>query len=248
MINSYDELYRQIDMVSKPFGYSVEYFMWRTSKLKNEMSKFVEKDGLMLDVGGGFGVMARFLPDFVDKENRYINLDISSEMLKYSPHQNILAATEYIPFCDVSFDYVFMSDVLEHVRDKMVALKESYRVLKLGGLLLLTTPRTGWIKDFKKSYFIVFLIADWVIGSIRRKLVSKKPRYSVPKGVIDEPSDEEWLRETLERIGFAVLKQYRADNHVPWGNAGESKFWRWFADKCIDPLRFGHCTVVVCTK
>jgi len=133
----------------------------------------------MLDVGGGFGVMARFLPDFVDRENRYINLDISSEMLKYSPHQNILAATEYIPFCDVSFDYVFMSDVLEHVRDKTVALKESYRVLKLGGLLLLTTPRTGWIKDFNKSYSIVFVIADWVISSIRRKLVFN----SVPKSL-----------------------------------------------------------------
>jgi hypothetical protein len=35
---------------------------------------------------------------------------------------------------------------------------------------------------------------------------------------------------------------------VPWGNHGESRFWRWFADRFVNPLRFGHCTALICRK
>ena len=70
----------------------------------------------------------------------------------------------------------------------------------------------------------------------------------VPQGVKDEPSDESWLRQTLQNVGFDVLEQYRADNHVPWAKGGESKFWRWFADKSVDPRKYGHCTIAICGK
>lgn len=170
MRNPYDELYKQIDMIRRPFGYSPEYFMWRSSKIKRELAKFIGKNGLILDVGGGFGFMAKFLPDFFDVKNNYVNMDISIEMLKYSPYQNVLAAAERIPFRDSSFDYVIMSEVLEHVRDKVAALKECYRILKKGGLFLLSTPRAGWIEDFRKSPFIVFLWASSVINSFKSKL------------------------------------------------------------------------------
>lgn len=255
MKNPYDELYKQVNMKRTPFGYSVDYFIWRTSKLKGELSRFIRKSGLILDVGGGFGVMAKFLPDFINIENSYINLDISIEMLKYNHYQNILAAAENLPFPDNSFDYIVMSEVLEHVRDKRMVLEKCYMILGSKGLLLLTTPRTGWFEDYKKSPFVIFLIAAWIINRVVCKLTPRPIFVSkgdidvvAPEGVIDEPSNERWLRETLKKIGFRVLKQYRADNHVPWGKNGENKFWRLFADLFVNPKKFGHCTVVICAK
>lgn len=239
----YDELYKQIDMTQKPFGYAPDYVLWRAAKLKGELAKFIAKNGRILDVGGGMGIMNRFLPDFVYKGN-YYNLDISVEMLKYSPYSNILASTEQIPCPGDTFDYVIMSEVLEHVGNKLEALSECYRVLKPEGLFLLSTPRTGWWQEFKRGPFLPFLIMDIILNKIHRR----KPEFQMPQGVKDEPSDERWLGKTLESIGFIVLEQYRADNHVPWGKAGESKFWRWFADRFVNPKKYGHCTVLICAK
>lgn len=241
--NPYDELYEQIDFSRTPFGYTIDYLMWRTAKLKRELAKFITRNGRILDVGGGTGVMTQFLPDFVDKKN-YYNLDVSIEMLKYSGYQSLVAASENIPFCDNSFDYVISSDVLEHVRDKIRTVNECYRILKPQGLFLLSTPRAGWMASFLKSPFLPFLVLDGIIS----RLFPRKAEFHVPVGVKDEPSDENWLKETLEGIGFKVLDQYRADNHVPWRKAGESKFWRWFADKFVDVRKYGHCTIVICKK
>jgi ubiquinone/menaquinone biosynthesis C-methylase UbiE len=165
-------------------------------------------------------------------------------MLKYSPYQNIAAAAELLPFSSATFDYVVSSEALEHVNNKIETLTECYRVLKPEGLFLLSTPRTGWVDDFKKSLFLPFLVMGWV----HNKLLATKAKLQVPEGVKNEPSDENWLRGKLKDIGFTVLKQYRADNHLPWGNSGESKFWRWFADKFVDAKKYGHCTIVICKK
>ncbi len=241
--NPYDGLYKQIDMKKKPFGYTVDYLLWRTSQLKKPWSKYIIKNGKILDVGRGTGLMAQFLPDFVNK-NHYYNLDVSLQMLKCSPYNNILSSAEQIPCPDNSFDYVISSDVLEHVNSKTEAINECYRVLKHGGQFFLSTPRTGWLNDFKKSPFLPFLIMDSMLNNLR----PKDSEFQVPEGVKDEPSDEKWLKETLENVGFTVLKQYRADNHVPWGRAGKSRFWRWFADRFVNPKKYGHCTVVICSK
>ena len=239
----YNKLYSQIDFLKKPFGYDADYLLWRTAKLKRELVQFITKDGCILDVGGGTGIMAQFLPDFIDRKN-YYNSDVSSEMLKYSRYQNVLAAAETLPFSDSSFDYVISSDVLEHVNDKTRALSECYRVLKPGGLFLLSTPRSGWGKDFRTSLFLPFILIDSALHRLHRK----KPKFLVPEGIKDEPSDENWLKESLKNVGFLVLEQYRADNHVPWGNGGESKFWRWFSDRFVNPRKYGHCTIVICKK
>lgn len=45
-----------------------------------------------------------------------------------------------LPFSEGTFDLVTSLDVIEHVDDDLAALKEMYRVLKPGGLLLLTVP------------------------------------------------------------------------------------------------------------
>ena len=208
MTSPYDELYKRIDMFKKPFGYQPDYFIWRASKTKGEIAKFIRKDGLILDVGGGFGVMAQFLPQFINIKENYLNLDISRVMLRYCPYQNILATAENLPFRSNVFDYVICSEVLEHVRDKHRTLSEAYRVLKPKGLFLLTTPRTGWIRDFKKSPFYTFIILEYIVNLIKGKLLREGYKgIKIPQGVVDKPSDEEWLRQICQSLGFKVFVQ-----------------------------------------
>ncbi|MEO8194455.1 MAG: class I SAM-dependent methyltransferase [Gemmatimonadales bacterium] len=48
---------------------------------------------------------------------------------------------ESIPFPDASFDLVMLDNVLEHVGDRPLTLREVKRVLKPGGLLYMVTPK-----------------------------------------------------------------------------------------------------------
>ena len=45
-----------------------------------------------------------------------------------------------IPFSDGEFDYVFSTEVMEHVPEPKEFLNEIYRVLKPGGILIMTVP------------------------------------------------------------------------------------------------------------
>jgi SAM-dependent methyltransferase len=51
------------------------------------------------------------------------------------------------PIADSSVDFVFASEIIEHVYDMENAFSEVSRVLRLGGRLLLTTPYHGFIKN-----------------------------------------------------------------------------------------------------
>jgi ubiquinone/menaquinone biosynthesis C-methylase UbiE len=69
-----------------------------------------------------------------------------------------IAATEKIPSPDHSYDLVVSFETLEHVDDQDAMLKEIKRVLKPGGILLLSTPekknysdKTGYQNPFHKK-------------------------------------------------------------------------------------------------
>jgi ubiquinone/menaquinone biosynthesis C-methylase UbiE len=52
----------------------------------------------------------------------------------------VLMSAEHLAFKDDLFDIVLLIEVLEHVKDDRKALEEIHRVLKPGGLAILTAP------------------------------------------------------------------------------------------------------------
>jgi len=239
--SAYDGLYNQIDFQATPFGYKQEYAVWRKSQINRTIARCLQP-GKVLDNGGGYGFMQKFLDPQI---HTYYNMDYSFEILKYdsSPYKSI-GEGEALPFREGVFENVVSGDVLEHVQDKIQYLRECWRVLKPGGMLILNTPREGWKKSFQKSIWFWIPYLSFLWDRIEKTFKKQKP-VQVPEGVVDIPSDEDWLKEQLQNCGFEIVAQTRTDNHL-FGFTGA--FWRTFADRFIAPEKYGHCVFFACRK
>lgn len=94
----------------------------------------------VLDIGCGTGRLARVL---IEKNADYTGVDISEEMLKIAKKKNtkgkfLEADIEELPFEDESFDVIICAFVIVHVGDLKEAFREAYRVLKKGGIFVVT--------------------------------------------------------------------------------------------------------------
>ncbi len=102
-------------------------------------------DLAILDVGCGSGGNIKLLDGF----GRVTGLDVSEEALKFAKNYNfarlVQADAKDIPFSDNSYDLVTSLDVFEHIENDQKALQESFRVLKNGGLVLITVPAHPWL-------------------------------------------------------------------------------------------------------
>lgn len=88
-----------------------------------------------LDVGCRAGVQTRWL-----QSQGYTVTSIDVE--KLFDGAQVVDANETLPFADESFDLVWCSEVIEHLRDPAKSLAELRRVTRTGGELILTTPNS----------------------------------------------------------------------------------------------------------
>jgi len=69
---------------------------------------------------------------------------------------------EKLPFQDDEFDFVNMSEVIEHVEDPKKVMSEVYRVLKPGGKVYVSVPnRFGFYDQHFHIYFVNWLPRRW---------------------------------------------------------------------------------------
>ncbi|HVN14891.1 MAG TPA: methyltransferase domain-containing protein [Anaerolineales bacterium] len=97
-------------------------------------------NGNLLDAGGGTGRVAAALRPHVGS---LVVADVSRGMLSQARQKDLAAVSteaEHFPFADDSFDRVLMVDALHHVINQAQTIRELYRVLKLGGRLVIEEP------------------------------------------------------------------------------------------------------------
>lgn len=98
----------------------------------------------IIDVGCGDGA-ATHLVKLLDERNTVIGVDWSAMALAQARARGVLVIQGGVdggglPLRDASADVVIMSELIEHLVDTDQAIDEARRVLRPGGVLLLSTP------------------------------------------------------------------------------------------------------------
>lgn len=175
----------------------------------------------MLEVGAGSS-------SHLDSEapGRGVALDLSWHMLarrkSRSAELRLAASGERLPFGDGSFDSVFSVNVLEHVPCPRDIMREQWRVLRPGGIVLAVTPNGAWR-----------LLLD----------VAERLRLKLPEGPHRFLSPEE-LRAALPEN--AALVRHETLLTVPAGPAGLARLIDRVAG--ASALRWGFFQFVVARK
>jgi ubiquinone/menaquinone biosynthesis C-methylase UbiE len=102
----------------------------------------------VLDVGAGVCPYRSFF-----EHCRYIAYDFCANPVKTYTGVDIVGDIISMPISDAQFDVVLCTQVLEHVYDPVVALKEMARVMKIGGTLILTVPQASGIHEPPYHYY-----------------------------------------------------------------------------------------------
>lgn len=109
----------------------------RGHRLARELDPFLRRDGPVLDIGTGTGVVALGLAEL---GYRVVGLDLSRGMLRHAlPRLGGLVVqgdARSLPFADASFDQAYSVWVLHHVGDIAAALRGIARLLRPGGRYL----------------------------------------------------------------------------------------------------------------
>ena len=109
-----------------------------------------QEGSLILDIPCGRGFYLNMFR-YVSK-CRLIGADLDRDVI-YKARENVghlpdlilnHASIYELPYPDNTFDAAILSEVLEHLDDDVSALKEIYRVLKPGGVVVITVPNANY--------------------------------------------------------------------------------------------------------
>ena len=103
-----------------------------------DIYKFAHPFGLILDIGCGDGVKMNYFKK-LGTTKEVIGLDIAESILKDKPNR-IYADAQYLPFKSNTFDSIICSEVLEHLPNPELCIKDIHRVLKREGFVFFSTP------------------------------------------------------------------------------------------------------------
>jgi SAM-dependent methyltransferase len=138
------ETYDWVDVADNLRGLESLFHRNRARAVRGLVRKFGATEHPMLDAGAGTGLNLRHLP--MGSTGLDINPRNVAVLSKRLPDRNIvLGDIETMPFADESFGTVVCTEVLEHVPDPLMALREIHRVLMPGGVLVGSVPARAFI-------------------------------------------------------------------------------------------------------
>jgi len=157
----------------------------------------------VLDLGCGYGTYGDVC--YANGASLVLGLDSNLESLREAKLiETINSVTEAVPLRESCVDIVLMVEVLEHVHSDRRTLEEVRRVLRKGGILLVTVPNRFYPFEthgmqlgnvsFDNSLGVNIPILSWLPDRIRKH--AARARVYTQKDLV----------RLLHEIGFTVLK------------------------------------------
>lgn len=122
------------------------YFDWHDEPgYWRDVTRHFDTAAKLLDVGCGSGWLGRHFSD-------YTGIDGSPEAVAAAAARGVDVrlgdVDEPLPFDDALFDGVVVKDLLEHVADPVGVVRETFRVLRPGGIAFASSPDAQrWVWD-----------------------------------------------------------------------------------------------------
>jgi len=162
-----------------------------------------------IDLGCGNGALTYWISEIIQSKKTY-GIDYLESNCRDAQENGISALTldldrQKLPFLDSTFDFASMIEVIEHVSNKDQILKETHRILKVGGLFLVSTRNIAsiinrmllligqvpWSYDLSAEY--------WIDKRIFQK---EKAFY----GHFTTQYNLNSICNHLEKIGFSIIE------------------------------------------
>jgi len=138
--------------VSSAFNNQASYYAsergqspWFRAQVEIVLSMLEAEQGLILDIGCAAGAEVEALRA---RGFRIVGIDYSAEMLRFAQKRSSAldgvhfcrADAESLPFASASFDHVVCLGVLEYLSTYQHCLEEIHRVVRPGGLTIISVP------------------------------------------------------------------------------------------------------------
>ena len=179
----------------------------------------------ILELGSGMGmlvVVARKIGlDLIGSEpaaNSYKSLRAATEALLRANDVSLdsidRSSGEGLPWADGTFDVVLSYQVLEHVRDPRLTLREAMRVLKPGGRLYFDMPNYhSLIEGHYGIAWLPILAHSKTLARSYVRLAGRNPDFLDEINMVTPGRLRTWIRPLGE--GFAVRSEPCADGNSP---------------------------------
>lgn len=207
------------------------------------IEKYAEIKGNFLEVGSGFGGLVTYLNGKYGNNCKAFGIEPSADSYAGTMactkvlaeangiHSRFVAAQgEDLPFLSNTFDIVYSTSVLEHVKNPAVVIAESIRVLKKGGLLQFIIPNYGSWWEGHYGVMMMPHMPKWLF-KLYVKLLDRDPNFVDTLQFITRKQLEKILlhhKDEIEIISWGVgiwEKRLRAVDFSEWASLGKLKKW-----------------------
>jgi len=199
----------------------------RYDLLGETVRRYLPEGGRVLDVGCGAGLVADRI---LDLPAHYIGFDFGGPHVDYAKkkfsviHEPLRVSLlrcdgEVLPFADASMDVVVMTEVIEHLLRPELAVWEVARVLKPGGVFVMTTNNASEM-PLRSPASHLFAWLEKAIGADHPELISLRP----------------WIWP--DRIDPAILPKGSPDIYLPHTHHIQGETRRMFAAAGLETFRW----------
>ncbi|WP_088103360.1 demethylmenaquinone methyltransferase [Halalkalibacter urbisdiaboli] len=205
----FESIYKKYDVMNSVISFQ-RHKAWR----KDTMKRMDVKSGnAALDVCCGTADWTIALAEAAGPTGKVEGLDFSENMLKVGQkkvdERNLKQVTLThgnamdLPYEDNQFDYVTIGFGLRNVPDYMQALREMYRVVKPGGMVVCLETSQPTIPIFKQLYFFYFQRIMPLFGKLFAKSYDE---YSwLQESTMNFPNREK-LAQMFREAGFSNVE------------------------------------------